>query len=666
MGNDDDFTLARVTNDDYPFMSEDKRLTHSRFNQTYKGIKVEYAEMFIHHKNGIIKLINAKLAEGLNMTTTPSLDESTALASAIDYLGAGNTYAWQDSAYVAQYREEMEDSAASLYPKGELIIAKKDDNQDYSPEGFVLTWKFNITSLNPDFDSSIYINANTGQIVKLTSNVDKGHADLAHGYGNNVYIDTRWHGSILGSNWILRSNDDNAPRVWTKESYYITHINFTKNAKDGDDEWGTDHQIATTAHWITTKAWNYFENTFDRNGYDGDGSEVKVITECHGTGAEWKRNKRKIFLMLDDDLNPLVNIGITSHEFTHGVAEYTANFAQAKGPSALNESFSDIFGLEVKRSITGQNDNWIIGENSNYSERHLNNPHADSHPSVYEGQYWSRIGEPHINGAVQSYWFYLLSAGSVNAPDGTYNNISVDGIGRDKASNIAFYNLDNFLGKNSDYLSAKLGAVSAAQIIYGQCSNEWEQTINAWAAVGIGVPFTDNVTISGPLFIFYSNNSGPSVPVNYVASGGYDTRAYIWSYSGPWSYQTLASSSQFSKTFQITNFNSQYPYLSTISVKSRRCSSTITKNIYMMNRDLIIILSPNPVQHVLQVSLSLPEVNQEHPVRIQVTNSKGNIMYQGYKYSKEFQIDAEAYPVGNYFLNVTQDEEVFSKQFTKL
>lgn len=666
MGNDDGFILTRVTNDDYPFMSNDKKLTHSRFNQTYKGVKVEYAEMFIHHQNDIVKLVNAKLAEGLNMNTTPSLDENAALSSAIDYLGADNIYAWQDSAYLAQYREEMEDSTVSLYPKGELIIAKKDANQDYSPEEFVLTWKFKITSLSPDFDSNVYVNANTGQIVKLTSNIDEGSADLAHGYGNNVTIDTRWKSALFGGSYILRSNDNNAPRVWTKEAFYILGQRFSKNAKDDDDDWGTDDQIATTAHWITTKAWYYFKNTFGRNGYDGAGSEVKVITGCHGTGAEWRRGDRKMFLKLDDDLNPLVNIGITSHEFTHGVVEYTANLAQAKGPSALNESFGDIFGLEVKRSITGQNDNWIIGENSNYSERHLNDPHADSHPSVYEGQHWSSIGEPHINGAVQSYWFYLLSAGSANAPDGTYNNISVDGIGRNAASHIAFYNLDNFLGKNSDYLSAKLGAVLAAQIIYGQCSNEWKQTINAWAAVGIGEPFTDNITISGPLFIYYSNNSSPAVPVNYVASGGYNTRAYIWSYSGPWTYQTLASSGQFSKTFQITSFNAQYPFVSTISVKSRRCSSTVTKNIYMMNRDMIIILSPNPVQHVLQVSLSLPVVNQDHPVRIEVTNSKGNIMYQGYKYSNEFQIDAEAYPAGNYFLNVTQDEQVFSKQFTKL
>lgn len=54
MGNDDNFVLVKTTNDDYPFMEANRKMTHHRYNQTYKGMKVEYAELFLHHKNDSI------------------------------------------------------------------------------------------------------------------------------------------------------------------------------------------------------------------------------------------------------------------------------------------------------------------------------------------------------------------------------------------------------------------------------------------------------------------------------------------------------------------------------------------------------------------------------------------------------------------------------------
>lgn len=73
MGSDDGFTLTRTTNDDYPFMAQERRLTHHRFNQTYKGVPVEYAELFLHHKNDRIESVNCKLAESLNFSVTPAI-----------------------------------------------------------------------------------------------------------------------------------------------------------------------------------------------------------------------------------------------------------------------------------------------------------------------------------------------------------------------------------------------------------------------------------------------------------------------------------------------------------------------------------------------------------------------------------------------------------------
>lgn len=219
MGNDDNFVLVKTTNDDYPFMEANRKMTHHRYNQTYKGMKVEYAELFLQHKNDSIKIINCKLAEGLNMSIIPTLTETQATAAAIAYLGDTNLYSWQDTAWEAAYKEEMGDSNATTYPSPELIIAKKIADQNYAASEFVLTYKMSIHALNPDLDVTIYINAHTGEFVKQTSNRHEGHADLSYGYGTNKWIDTRYRGGVYNHH-ILYTNDVAGRVIYTKKVRY--------------------------------------------------------------------------------------------------------------------------------------------------------------------------------------------------------------------------------------------------------------------------------------------------------------------------------------------------------------------------------------------------------------------------------------------------------------
>jgi hypothetical protein len=56
----------------------------------------------------------------------------------------------------------------------------------------------------------------------------------------------------------------------------------------------------------------------------------------------------------------------------------------------------------------------------------------------------------------------------------------------DTAGAIAYRNLAYYLTPSSQFIDARLGAVISAEDLYGTCSNEVQQVINAWYAVGVG------------------------------------------------------------------------------------------------------------------------------------------------------------------------------------
>src|SRR3954452_10551103 len=56
-------------------------------------------------------------------------------------------------------------------------------------------------------------------------------------------------------------------------------------------------------------------------------------------------------------------IDVIGHELTHGVTQHEANLVYSGQSGALNESISDVFGIQVKQRALGQDVNasdWLI------------------------------------------------------------------------------------------------------------------------------------------------------------------------------------------------------------------------------------------------------------------------------------------------------------------
>ena len=148
-----------------------------RFQQYYKGVKVEHGNYTVLSKSDMIQAIGLEHYDfSDNFQITPSLSEETALQHAINFVGA-TEYAW-DLYSTLKMNETNPERLAELdaiiegvYPKGELVIV-----DDYNTAGvdMKLAYKFNVFAAEPLYRADIYIDAQDGKM--LLADMDIKHA----------------------------------------------------------------------------------------------------------------------------------------------------------------------------------------------------------------------------------------------------------------------------------------------------------------------------------------------------------------------------------------------------------------------------------------------------------------------------------------------------------
>lgn len=76
--------------------NENQQIVHSRLNQYFNGVKVEYGVVTAHSKDGALNVVSGEyFPVDENFSTAPVLSESTALQNAITFVGA-KKYSWED------------------------------------------------------------------------------------------------------------------------------------------------------------------------------------------------------------------------------------------------------------------------------------------------------------------------------------------------------------------------------------------------------------------------------------------------------------------------------------------------------------------------------------------------------------------------------------------
>ncbi|MBI4647546.1 MAG: M4 family metallopeptidase [Bacteroidia bacterium] len=499
--------------------SDDLGFTHYRFQQTYKGVIIEGAEYIIHEKGNKAIKANGKIVAGLDIVVNPSVSEEEAINIALISIPA-EKYMWEDEAEENLLKEIKKDPNATHYPQPELLITLKDDNADFLPENFLLAYKINIYTKEPYDGYSVYINAHNGEVIKKTPLI-------LHTF--DVIACTLYNGTQTIITDIDQSSLDYILFDDTRGDNGI----LTEDVSNADNIWTTDYCEYTQTHWAGEMTYDYFWQKHGRKSYDNNDALMtqKVGGSCFGS-SYWSPLGEYIMICENYEYcnNWMNSLDVVGHEWTHGVVQYSVGYPPYSVEfRALNESFGDIFGTMIEfyaEELYDVNhvDDWLIGEDFWKPEfdgyiRSMQDPKNkpldpdNAQSDTYYGEYWYDPNgvdpiRAHIRCGVQNYWFYLLSEGGSGTNDNG-DSYNVTSIGRDKAAAIAYRNLTVYLVSSSDHADARQGAIESAIDLYGECSEEVLQTVEAWNAVGVyAYPIAENIYVCGDIPEYYGGKTG--------------------------------------------------------------------------------------------------------------------------------------------------------------
>ncbi|AII52209.1 hypothetical protein N008_09495 [Hymenobacter sp. APR13] len=518
----DQLALLKTETDELGFV-------HEKYQQFYKGIKVEHGTYSVHARQGRVEVLNGHFEKISGLSTTPTLDAAAALSRALAFVGA-RTYMWQDAAEEAGLRQQENNAAATYAPQGELVVVENQRSTSPQQAGKpVLAWKFNVYAKAPLSRAFIYVDAHTGEVV-LKDDIIKHAAatgTFATKYSGTKTATTDSFNGTFRLHDVTRGNGIQTYNC-KKGSSYTAAVDFT----DADNSW-TEYNnanfdnAALDAHYGAQSTYDYFKNVHNRNSYNNAGATIRSYvhfdnTPGDGVGYEnafWD-GTRMTYGDGATRFDPLTSLDVAAHEIGHAVCSSSANLTYSNESGALNEGFSDIWGACVEYYKDASKQTWLIGEDIDKvrpSLRSMSNPNAEGQPDTYKGTSWytgtGDNGGVHYNSGVLNHWFYRLAVGGSGTND-IGNVFSVAGIGIDKAGRIAYRTETVYLTASSNYAAARTGSIQAAKDLYGAGSAEEQAVTNAWFAVGVGAAYSGGTT-------------PPPTTVTYCASKGNNV-AYEW------------------------------------------------------------------------------------------------------------------------------------------
>ncbi|MCL9806606.1 M4 family metallopeptidase [Flavobacterium amniphilum] len=523
-------------------------LTHQRHQQFYNGLRVEFGTVITHERNGNVESINGELYNPSGLNLKPSLTAEQGFDIAVNFINA-EKYLWEDAV-----SSKMMDYSK---PKGELVIFPV-----INKGILVLAYKYDIYAATPVSRDEIYVDAVSGDILyknpiikhadRLVSNEEiKSNAKkvesilsnpLATGsaatrYSGTKSIETTLDGGL--AKYVLLDNTRGGGIVTYNSgktnTYPSTHFTDTDNTwNDGNYTSGsaTKDNAALDAHWGAMMTYDFWKNIFNRNSFDDKGTQIKSYVHYDDTASPPNRGMENAFwngsvMSYGDGFStfngPLTSIDVCGHEIGHAVCTYTANLAYQNQSGALNEGFSDIWGVCIEQY--GRNGNlispvdtaspgssavWRIGEDMTTSGylRSMSYPRTRSQPDTFKGTGYVTTADDgsctptggstgndycgvHTNSGVLNHWFYIVTAGKTGTNTApvpfAYN---VTGIGMTKSSQIAYLAERDYLTPNSTFVDARNATIAVASALYCSTSNEVKAVTDAWYAVNVGAAFS--------------------------------------------------------------------------------------------------------------------------------------------------------------------------------
>ena len=244
--------------------------------------------------------------------------------------------------------------------------------------------------------------------------------------------------------------------------------------------------------------WRFYYGLFKRNSLDNKG--MALVNSVHYgkkyNNAMWNGRQmiygdgdKTVFGSFTEDLD------IIGHELAHGVTQFTANLKYANQSGALNESFSDVFGILIKQfslKLNVNQSNWLIGENIMLGKKYalrsmiapgtafINHPQWGTDPQPATMDHFLKMpnteeddfGGVHYNSGIPNFAFCMAAK-------------EAGGYAWETVGKVWYAALTKSLKKNSDFAATKKATILHAQKLFGKNSKVHKAVINGWKAAKV-------------------------------------------------------------------------------------------------------------------------------------------------------------------------------------
>jgi len=454
-------------------------LTHIYFQQKYQDIPILGAQTALHfNSSDLVTSFSGKTVPNINLDVNPAISSNDAISRAFDLLT-------QDKGAITDQSKLTTSVELNIYNPG--ILNNTADNHVY------LTWKVSFERF-PDISVSYLLDAHTNNLLlTLTDirNINRTVYDCSYG-GGNCYLDTLLDGYTYGR---------------------------SEGMPDRGTPPGMKYPDTDTAYIQTGVVHDFYHDIFGRNGANnqggtGDGisdsfysaplanTKIHTFMNVVDTGATKLCPNAFFYLGSINFCQGFVALDIVGHEYTHAVSANSVpgGITYLGQSGAIDEAFSDVFGIGIEYTATGTNDSthgtnaWLIGESVALADAGGTNiTRSQSNPSDYnyggvpypermydtgyfcgantEADDWGGV---HENLSVFTYATYLMTMG------GTFNGCTIPGMSgaseavkRTKMEHIvyqaqtnhmltasSFEDLYNFMNTSCDELVGQYGITS--------------------------------------------------------------------------------------------------------------------------------------------------------------------------------------------------------------
>ncbi len=396
---------------------------HDRFQQRYKGIRIENGIYTVVSKENTIELMMGEFYQvPENFNSSPKLSESEALSKTLKHIGA-KKYIWESVEREAALKRKKNDPNASYFPKGELLVYEHSLGKSNTKKEFRLAYKFGIASIDPPISRYVYVDSNSGEIL---SSKDARRYEGVQFPSPKPPIDIDYSRCIIDREYCIeqgtamtRFSGLQSITTWTAGK--TNHFELKDNSRGGgiytyswefvkdplediqllnipmidtNNSWSQseyhdnyNHDALLDAHWGIEMTYDYFKSIHNRLSYDGDNS--RIFNNVHyfnafvANNAYWDPVTEEIYyvycphknsickgfnlpILLDPKYEDFTSLDIVSHEFGHGINGDLAGFNLDMEPGALDEGFSDIWNVGVNNyvnKVLGMQKNiWLVGD----------------------------------------------------------------------------------------------------------------------------------------------------------------------------------------------------------------------------------------------------------------------------------------------------------------